>query len=290
MLAQRIVEKFLLSFTGVDEFEVGIRLGAEFSPDDETKTRIQKVSREQFCSVKFLKYLQAMNYKKQHIYVRPLAPHAFTMIDDVMPEMLGRAESEGLEPCAVVETSPDNYQIWLNHGKVLSNEVSTQAAKLLAQWLKGDPSSADYRHFGRLPSFTNPKPKYMVNNRFPFSKLQTSRVAVFTRAEEVLGLAHERLEQIKNKQELYRTSNTFDQPQTLGKSWADFYDDPRYDRDLNRVDISYAIYAISRGVTHDEVAAVLSQRDLTHKGGVSRQRDYINRTINKAHSLATQNV
>ena len=58
---------------------------------------------------------------------------------------------------AVVETSPDNFQAWLNHGQVLDAVTSTLAAKALAKRFRGDPSSADWRHFGWLAGFTNPK-------------------------------------------------------------------------------------------------------------------------------------
>ena len=46
-----------------------------------------------------------------------------------------------------------NFQAWLNHNQLLEAEVSTCAAKELARRLGGDPSSADWRHFGRLAGF-----------------------------------------------------------------------------------------------------------------------------------------
>jgi hypothetical protein len=58
---------------------------------------------------------------------------------------------------AVVETSPDNFQAWLNHGQVLDTAASTLAAKALAEQIRDDPSSADWQNSGRLAGFTNPK-------------------------------------------------------------------------------------------------------------------------------------
>ncbi|MGO9057160.1 MAG: DNA-primase RepB domain-containing protein [Candidatus Binataceae bacterium] len=58
----------------------------------------------------------------------------------------------------VIETSPGNFQAWLKHDQVLDEATSTQVAKELALRFRGDLGSADWRHFGRLVGFTNPKP------------------------------------------------------------------------------------------------------------------------------------
>ena len=58
--------------------------------------------------------------------------------------------------------------------------------------------------------------------------------------------------------------------------------DPRYAGDGTRIDLAYAIYALSRGVTEGQVGAALRSRDLSHKGGERRQADYVERTIKKA--------
>jgi RepB DNA-primase N-terminal domain len=66
-------------------------------------------------------------------------------------------KAERFEPAVVVETSPNTFQAWLNHGQVLDAAASTRAAKTLAERFGGDPSSTDWRHFGRLAGFTNPR-------------------------------------------------------------------------------------------------------------------------------------
>jgi RepB DNA-primase from phage plasmid len=86
-------------------------------------------------------------------------PQAFalSLIDDLSSEAIERMKAEGFEPAIVVETSPNNFQAWLNHGQILDAAAGTRAAKQLAERFEGDPSSADWRHFGRLAGFTNPK-------------------------------------------------------------------------------------------------------------------------------------
>jgi hypothetical protein len=73
------------------------------------------------------------------------------------------------------------------------------------------------------------------------------------------------------------------------KSIADFRRDARYSGDGNRIDLAYAVYALSHGVPEDQVRASIASRDLSHKGNQVRQIDYIERTIAKAVQSAKEN-
>jgi hypothetical protein len=66
------------------------------------------------------------------------------------------------------------------------------------------------------------------------------------------------------------------------KSIEDFRSNPRYGGDATRVDLAFAIYALSHGSSGDQVAAALRSRDLSHKGDEKRQNQYVDRTITKA--------
>ena len=55
-----------------------------------------------------------------------------------------------------------------------------------------------------------------------------------------------------------------------------------YGGDQHRADLAYASYALSRGVPIPAIESAIASRDLSHKGGPSRQRDYIDRTIKRA--------
>ena len=61
----------------------------------------------------------------------------------------------GFTPAVLVETSPGNLQAWMNHGELLPKELSTRAARGLAQRFGGDQGAADWCHFGRLSGFAN---------------------------------------------------------------------------------------------------------------------------------------
>jgi hypothetical protein len=66
------------------------------------------------------------------------------------------------------------------------------------------------------------------------------------------------------------------------KSIDAFRGDSRYGGDGTRIDLAYAIYALSHGRTEAEVEAAIRSRDLSHKGSERRQHDYVERTIKKA--------
>ena len=84
-------------------------------------------------------------------YLRPAAGlHSLSLLDDLTAEAIERMKEEGFEAATVVETSPNNFQVWMNHGQILDAARGTDAAKQLAGRFGGDPSSADWRHFGRL--------------------------------------------------------------------------------------------------------------------------------------------
>jgi hypothetical protein len=113
---------------------------------------------------KALGWLKRENAHGAHIFVRPHGEHSLTLLDDLDVPTLAELRQSGFGPAAVVETSPGNFQIWVNHGRVLSRALSTQAAKELARRFRADPSSADWRHFGRLAGFANQKPHRRLAN------------------------------------------------------------------------------------------------------------------------------
>ncbi len=107
-----------------------------------------------------LPLLKYRNAHGSHIYIRPSGENRFTVLDDLNETTLGRLVSDGFNPCGVVETSAGNFQAWLKHPAVLPKPIGTFAAQTLANRYDADPSAADWRRFGRLPGFTNCKPKH----------------------------------------------------------------------------------------------------------------------------------
>jgi hypothetical protein len=236
-----------------------------------------------------LGWLRWNNAQGHDIYIRPAGEHPLSLVDDLSREAVAKMRATGYQPAAVVETSPRNYQAWLHHGKVLSPEVSTQAARDLAQRFGGDSKAADHRHFGRLAGFTNRKPKHQLpDGRFPFCNLVEATGVTYDQARNVTFDAQLKVETAARElRELRQRSATIQQPRRL-KSIEEFRRDPRYGGDLHRVDQAYALYARSHGVSADDIAAAIRTRDLSKKGNHHRQEKYIENTLRKARGYGLE--
>jgi RepB DNA-primase from phage plasmid len=131
-----------------------------------------------------LSLLKYRNARGSHIYIRPSGEHRFTTLDDLNESSLARLSADGFNPCVVVETSAGNFQAWLKHPRVFPKLLGTFAAQTLAARFDADPSAADWRRFGRLPGFTNCKPKYRKpDGLFPFVRLHSHTGQQYPMAE-----------------------------------------------------------------------------------------------------------
>src|SRR5262249_21638673 len=139
----------------------------------------------------------------------------------------------------------------------------------------GDPGSADWRHFGRLSGFTNRKERHrLTNGLFPFVRIVHSSGKVYEKSPEFLEDITSLWESAQREAERRRhhafRSGT-PESQAASKSIADFRLDSRYASDGNRIDLAYAVYALSHGVPKEHVRAAIGSRDLSHKGNETRQ-------------------
>jgi hypothetical protein len=230
-----------------------------------------------------IKWLRHENGKGAHIYIRPAGTHSLSLIDDLTADAIERMKTEGFEPAVVVETSPNNFQAWLNHGQILEARMSTRAAKQLAERFGGDPSSADWRHFGRLAGFTNPKPERQLPSGVrPFARLRSAKGPVYSQAAEFLAHIAEdeqdRREKVKDEQ----TQRCRRQGVEV-RALKEFHDDAIYAGDLHRADMAWAKHAARCGMTLEQIKdELLNGRDLSKKGSRKRQVEYVTRTAEKA--------
>jgi hypothetical protein len=233
-----------------------------------------------------LRWLRRKNAHGAHIFIRPAGLHRFSLIDDLTAEAIDDMKRVGFEPAVVVETSPANFQAWLNHGRILDKQTSTCAAKELARRFGGDLSSADWRHFGRLAGFTNQKEKRRLRNGLaPFVKLRESSGTIYRKAEEFLGETTALAERDAAERANQRAVVTSSAVSNIKPPGA-FHADPRYGGDLHRADLAWAIYAASRGLSEQQIRdEILYARDLSKKGRESRQLDYAERTATKGLTI-----
>jgi hypothetical protein len=151
----------------------------------------------------------------------------------------------------VVETSSDNFQAWLKHSQVLDAETSTRAAKQLAERFGGDPSSADWRHFGRLTGFTNPKRQRLLPSGLrPFVRLRSATGRVYSKAAEFLaGIGTSRDSEVGQGEEPRKQPPRRRRQGAGIKPLEEFHADPTYAGDLHRADMAWARHAAGRGCT-----------------------------------------
>jgi RepB DNA-primase from phage plasmid len=226
-------------------------------------------------------WLRAKNAAGAAIYIRPHGEHRLSLVDDLTAAAVQQMKEHGFEPTLIVETSPSNFQAWLDHGTILDKRTSTTAAKALADRFGGDPGAADWRHFGRLAGFVNRKLKYQKpDGLFPFVRIaEQHHGLVYSEAASFISAVRDEL----------KRRDTRWSPHTEGigfhgrlKSIDDFRSNPAYCGDGNRIDLAYAVYAIAHGVDEAAVRRAIESRDLSKKGSEARQEEYVVRTIEKA--------
>jgi hypothetical protein len=231
-----------------------------------------------------IKWLRHENAKGAHVYIRPAGTHSLSLLDDLSSEAIERMKAEGFEAAAVVETSPNNFQAWLNHGQVLGSSVSTRAAKLLAERFGGDPSSADWRHFGRLAGFTNSKPeRQLPSGMRPFARLRSATGHIYSKAAEfVASIPSSEVRQERQGGEAPKRRRRHGRQSKL-VPLEEFHRASAYSGDLHRADMAWAKHAAGRGLTLEQIKdELLSGRDLSKKGSRKRQLEYAERTARKA--------
>ena len=275
VIVERLV-RVQLRAMGCERFELGIRRDAG-----------EMILREGQGAIEIkgaIKWLRHENAKGAHIYVRPAGLHALSLIDDLSAVAIERMKAEGFEPAVVVETSPNNFQAWLNHGQVLEAATSTRAAKALVERFGGDPSSADWRHFGRLAGFTNPKrERQLPSGLRPFARLRSATGRVYSRAAEFLAGIKVSSDGPAGRGEQLHKRPRQSKERVGVKPLREFQSDPIYDGDLHRADMAWAKHAAGCGLTLEQIKTeLLDGRDLGKKGSRKRQIEYAERTARKA--------
>ena len=271
-----------ISAMGAELFEVGL-----YNPNAKTSEPIMLLrvwdTEKIVASIPWLRH---QNKAGRNIYVRPKGEHSLSLIDDLTKDAVLTMKRTGFDPAVVIETSPGNYQAWLKYPERLPKDVSTGAARALAERFGGDRGAADWRHFGRLAGFTNRKAAHLdaASGLFPFVRLIEASGESYPEASRFLAavradLERERLDRERSR---IRFAMTESNRRDGLKSIDSFRTNTRYGGDGTRIDLAYAVYALSNGVPPREVESVLRSRDLSHKGNERRQNEYVERTIKKA--------
>ena len=229
------------------------------------------------------------NCRGANVFIRPAGEHNLSMVDDLTGESIRRMTKSGFAPALVVETSPGNFQAWLKHPRILPKELSTAVARSLANEFGGDVGAADWRHFGRLAGFTNRKPRHQgEDGLFPFVMIREASGTVYDVADRFISEVESKLIDEKDRWAKVRHTARSRRSQRPLKGIETFRANPAYAGDGTRIDLAYAIYALSRGASVEQLEEAIRGRDLSHKGSAKRQADYVARTIRKAVDLVNE--
>ncbi|MCU1226234.1 MAG: traI protein helicase [Edaphobacter sp.] len=237
-----------------------------------------------------LSLLKHRNARGSHIYVRPSGEHRFTVLDDLNESTLARLSADGFNPCAVIETSTGNFQAWLKHPAVFPKFIGTFAAQTLASRYDADPSAADWRRFGRLPGFTNCKPKYRKpDGLFPFVRLKSHSGEQYPMAEAFAQEITKLYEEREQEREARRTQASLSPqrgPRLSNLSLERFRTSSKYQDRPAAADIAFCVAAFGNGISEDRIKRALEDDYLSRDPSPSKRAAYIRRTMEKARRWA----
>ncbi len=151
------------------------------------------------------------------------------------------------------------------------------------------PSAADWRRFGRLPGFTNCKPKYRRDNGlYPYVLLR-SATGVQCRQAAYLRLEMTKLHQLQEQereeravQHQARPVPVSGQPAYSCLSLERFRNAPKFHLRPAAADLAFCVAALSLRMPEDAIATTLDSQYLSRDPNPSRKAAYIKRTMAKA--------
>jgi len=221
-------------------------------------------------SSEIISYLKAQNCNGKHILLKPaghIEPY-YMLVDDVWDELLNRqhrnASGKWKPGRLIVETSPNNYQVWIHASRYLSIDEK----KFWLKKLHSDPGANPKNRWGRCPGFRNRKLKHRdINGGYPLAKLIWI--------------------DWKKKADIPKIS-TLPQGVSVPKKNLSRSD---YDRgNESTTDFAYTLALIRSGYSDNEIwIRLLSERsNWDNHGSDKKIIRYLRRTIQKARSIVNQ--
>jgi len=122
----------------------------------------------------------------------------------------------------------------------------------------------------------------LPNGFAPFVSLRRCEGKVYDAAPEFL----EEVKSISEKaiaERATQITSRWTSKENLVRPLAEFHRNPRYEGDLHRADIAWALHAARRGLPEPQIRGeILQARDLSKQGRIQRQFSYAERTAIKA--------
>jgi hypothetical protein len=221
-------------------------------------------------------YLKAENANGRHILMQPVDEARYLLADDLCWEMICRQhrhDNRRWKPGRmVVETSPQNYQVWIRSQR----ELSLTEKHYWLKRLGSDPGADPNDRWGRCPGFRNRKDKHRsACDRYPLARLIW--IDWITEAQ----IPHVTLKAPVSHE-------PFSHPPPRGAVCWNKVCRSDYERgNQSATDFSYALALIRGGHGEDEIRnRILSERSNWDNHGGERRIDlYLDRTIRKAKAV-----
>ncbi|MDR2410663.1 MAG: RepB family DNA primase [Bacteroidales bacterium] len=242
---------------------------------------------------KKIKYLKFQNANGHDIFISPSkeTERAIILVDDLTNNNIVNMKNDGYNPACIIETSPNNYQVWISLGQnPLSSEYRKIVSKFLASEYNGDIGSVGSNHYGRLAGFTNRKSKYLTYFGYPYVLCTEYTGEHAHNRHKLIQYAENEFNHTINKQnkEIKTSMNNkqlcsekayelyFNQWEKHIKMYGKSYD-------LSRGDFAVVCRMIKEGYNRDEIfnAILLCSPNIKSRKG-NYTEDYANRTINAA--------
>ncbi len=226
-----------------------------------------------------INYLKYQNTCGRHILMQPERQENYLLIDDASRQIISRHHhnpgGHWKPGRMVVETSPDNYQVWVRSSRPLPlDEKRYWLAKL-----HNDPGADPNNRWGRCPGFRNRKEKHQnQHGKYPLSRL------VWVDWKQQAGIPlHKHEKKIKTFSPL---------PQRGGVCRFKSITRSDYEKGNNNsaTDFAYSMALGRRKISIDEIKQrILSERiDWTNHQSERKRLEYLERTVRKALSIIQQ--
>ena len=234
---------------------------------------------------KSIAYLKAENAKGYHILIKPLsvAEPFFMLADDLNIKLINchhkYPDSTWKLGRMVVETSPDNYQVWIRSSRPLEIEEKRY-------WLKklySDPGADPKHRWGRCPGFRNRKAKHRdTSGGYPLARL----IWIDWRHKaDIPSKNHHPMATAPSFSPLPRGEVCHDHLNTISRQ--------DFERgDESATDFAYALALARRNYTAQQIRDRLHierQKWQNHRGK-KRMDDYICRTVSKAIDIVSNST
>ena len=264
-------------------------------------------SADQLMGEPVLKYLRAMNAKGHEVYFKPASPRegmrpAVVLLDDLNPEALDRMRRDGIAPALEVTSSPGNHQAWVRVGTApLPVDVVRQVARDLAERYGGDALAAKGEQFGRLPGFTNRKPKRILENggKPPFARVIEAVGKMAAKAGQVVASAiaalrasadRESARAAAARERALRAARDREGEQaasSVSRHMRASGTRQGAAHGLSEVDFAAACGALRDGHSAEAIKDALRDLSPDLENRHSRVDDYLERTVNKAQAAVS---